>query len=89
MTGIGDRINTDPRLGRLANNGGPTFTHALFSDSPAIGAGDPNFIPPPEYDQRGPGFPRVMNGRIDIGSFEKQPQPRPRPTPHPRPTPPQ
>jgi hypothetical protein len=70
LTGIGDRINTDPRLGRLANNGGPTFTHALLSDSPAIGAGDPNFIPPPEYDQRGPGFPRVMNGRIDIGSFE-------------------
>jgi hypothetical protein len=24
------------------------------------------------YDQRGPGFPRVVNGKIDIGAFEVQ-----------------
>ena len=89
LTGLGDQINTDPLLGPLLNNGGPTLTHALFRGSPAIDAGDPNFHPPPSYDQRGPNFVRVFNGRIDIGSFEKQPQPRPRPTPHPRPTPPQ
>jgi len=42
--------------------------------SPAIDAGDPNFAPPPFSDQRGPGFNRVVNGRIDIGSFEVQTQ---------------
>jgi predicted outer membrane repeat protein len=28
LTGAGDQINTDPLLGPLQNNGGPTFTHA-------------------------------------------------------------
>src|SRR4029077_11837189 len=32
----GDQINTDPLLGPLQNNGGPTFTHALLPGSPAI-----------------------------------------------------
>ena len=72
LTGPGDQINTDPMLGPLQDNGGPTFTHALLPGSPAIDAGDPNFTPPPFYDQRGPGFDRVVNGRIDIGSFEVQ-----------------
>ena len=70
LTGPGDQINTDPRLGPLQDNGGPTLTHALLRGSPAIDAGDPSFTPPPFYDQRGPGFPRVIRGRIDIGSFE-------------------
>src|SRR5262249_53764702 len=47
LTGPGDQINTDPLLGPLQNNGGPTFTHALLPGSPAIDAGDPNFTPPP------------------------------------------
>ena len=34
--------------------------------------GDPNFVGPPDYDQRGPGFDRVRGGRIDVGSFEVQ-----------------
>ncbi len=72
LTGPGDQINTDPMLGPLQDNGGPTFTHALSPGSPAIDAGDPNFTPPPFYDQRGSSFPRVVNGRIDIGSFEVQ-----------------
>lgn len=58
-TALGDIL--DP----LADNGGPTETHALFPGSPALDAGDPGFTPPPYYDQRGPGFPRVMGGRID------------------------
>jgi Right handed beta helix region len=87
LTGPGDQINTDPLLGLLQNNGGPTFTHALLPGSPAIDAGDPNFTPPPLYDQRGCPFDRVFNGRIDIGSFEVQPPRRPCPTPRPRPTP--
>jgi hypothetical protein len=59
-------------LGPLQDNGGPTFTHALLTGSPAIDHGDPNFTSPPYYDQRGPGFARVVNGRIDIGAFEVQ-----------------
>jgi hypothetical protein len=80
FTGPGDQINTDPMLGPLQDNGGPTFTHALLSGSPAIDAGDPNFTPPPYYDQRGPDFWRVRNGRIDIGSFEVQAGATPTPT---------
>jgi hypothetical protein len=93
LTGPGDQINTDPMLGPLQDNGGPTFTHALLPGSPAIDAGDPSFTPPPSRDQRGCPFARVFNGRIDVGSFEAQPPSppcptRPRPTPHPRPSPP-
>jgi hypothetical protein len=73
LTAPGDQINTEPMLGPLQNNGGPTFTHALLTGSPAINAGNPNFTPPPSNDQRGPGYPRVNGGRIDIGSFEVQP----------------
>jgi len=91
LTGPGDQINTEPMLGPLRDNGGPTFTHELLAGSPAIDAGHPNFTPPPLYDQRGPDFWRVRNGRVDVGSFEAQTgtrPPRPRPTPHPRPSPP-
>jgi hypothetical protein len=97
LNGPGDQINTNPLLGPLQDNGGPTFTHELLAGSPAIDAGDPKFTPPPFYDQRGPDFWRIRNNRIDIGSFEVQngpavtptptPTPRPNPTPRPRPTP--
>ena len=30
LTGTGDQQNTDPKLGPLADNGGPTQTHALL-----------------------------------------------------------
>ena len=77
LTGIGDQINTDPRLGPLQYNGGPTYTHALLSGSPAINTGDPHFNPntfdpPLIYDQRGSPYARVVSGRIDIGAFEVQ-----------------
>jgi len=87
LTGPGDQINTDPMIGPLGDNGGPTLTHALLPGSPAINAGDPNFTPPPLYDQRGAPFVRVFNGRIDIGSFEVQPPRRATPAPRSRPTP--
>ena len=93
LNGPGDQINTDPMLGPLQDNGGPTFTHELLPGSPAIDAGDPYFTPPPLFDQRGPDLWRVRNDRIDIGSFEVQMgsatrvASRPRPTAHPRPTP--
>ena len=73
LSAAGDRININPMLSPLQDNGGPTLTHALLVGSPAIDAGDPNFTPPPLYDQRGPDHTRVYNGHIDIGSFEMQP----------------
>lgn len=84
LTGPGDQINTEPLLGPLQDNGGPTLTHALLPGSPAIDTGDPKFTPPPFHDQRGLGFDRVVNGRIDKGSVEVQgatPTATPTPTP--------
>lgn len=86
LTGPGDQINTDPLLGPLQDNGGPTFTHLPLLGSPAIDAGDPNFVAPPFRDQRGPCFHRVFGRRIDVGSVETQPRPRCA-TPAPRPSP--
>jgi hypothetical protein len=68
----GDITGQDPLLGPLQDNGGDTLTHALPEGSPAVNAGDPAFAPPPAYDQRGPGFWRVGDGRIDIGAYERQ-----------------
>ena len=53
----------------LANHGGPTATHALAGDSPAIDAGD-DTLASPENDQRGDGFHRVRGATVDIGSHE-------------------
>ena len=86
LTGPGDQINTDPLLGPLQDNGGPTFTHLPLLGSPAIDAGDPEFTRPPDHDQRGSCFYRVFGRRIDIGSVETQPRPR-CVTPAPRPIP--
>ena len=52
-----DTIHEDPRLLPLANNGGPTRTHALDQESPAIDRGNAvfnfsNFVPV-SCDQRG------------------------------------
>jgi hypothetical protein len=65
-----DLVNVNPQLGPLQNNGGPTQTMALLPGSPAIDAGDNANAP--AYDQRGPGFSRIINGTIDIGAFEVQ-----------------
>ncbi len=63
----GDLINTDPLLGPLANNGGPTQTQALLPGSPAIDAGSSD-CPPPATDQRG--VARPQGAACDIGAFE-------------------
>jgi len=76
--GSGNIFNNTPLLGPLADNGGPTQTHALLFGSPAIDAGDPAIVSPPSFDQRGSGFDRVRDGDaipgavIDIGAFELQ-----------------
>jgi hypothetical protein len=67
-----DILDVNPMLGPLDDNGGLTQTHALLAGSPAIDAGDPSPADPPMWDQRGPGFARVVNGRIDIGAYEVQ-----------------
>jgi hypothetical protein len=67
-----DLLDANPLLAPLADNGGPTMTMALLPGSPAIDAGDPNPTDPPAWDQRGTGFPRIVNGRIDIGAYEVQ-----------------
>ena len=63
-------VGIDPLLGPLQDNGGPTPTRLPLPGSPVIDAGDPAFVPPPAFDQRGEGYPRVVNGRIDIGAVE-------------------
>jgi hypothetical protein len=80
MTGLHNGVNgnqvgsasdpIDPVLGPLADNGGPTLTHALLPGSPAIDAGNNAYAT--DWDQRGPGYPRIVNGTIDIGAFEYQ-----------------
>lgn len=76
ITGSDNIIGQSANLGPLADNGGPTQTHALLPGSPAIDAGDPAAMAGvgnvPLFDQRGVGFDRVLNGRIDIGAFEVQ-----------------
>jgi hypothetical protein len=65
----GDTLFTDdPKLGPLADNGGPTLTHALRPTSPAIEAG--NNVTGVPVDQRGTGHARVIGASADIGAFE-------------------
>jgi hypothetical protein len=76
LNGPGDLPDTDPLLGPLQDNGGPTPTMALLPGSPAIDAGDN--ADAPDWDQRGEGFARVVgildpdNPVIDIGAYEVQ-----------------
>src|SRR5439155_14823696 len=78
LTDATDQINTDPLLGPLQDNGGPTFTHALLCGSPAIDQG--RNLGGLASDQRG--LPRVVDDPFlanatggdgtDIGAFERQ-----------------
>ena len=57
----------------LADNGGPTQTHALVAGSPAFDAGNNADVPGGiTTDQRGTGFDRIFNGTVDIGAYELQ-----------------
>jgi hypothetical protein len=75
VTGIitGNITGKDPKLNSLAHNGGPTKTHGLFPDSPAIDAGSAFGV---NTDQRGgqrpvdvPGIKNIADGS-DIGAYE-------------------
>lgn len=59
---------TNPLLGDLAENGGPTPTIALLSGSPAIDKIPSTNAPP--IDQRGKPRPEPTNGMSDIGAYE-------------------
>jgi hypothetical protein len=63
-----DLTKTNPRLGRLADNGGPTLTQIPLHGSRAIDAGVP--IATASTDQRG--FPRSQRTATDIGAVEVQ-----------------
>jgi CSLREA domain-containing protein len=67
LQGPGDRSGVDPRLGPLADHGGPTDTHAPLPGSPVLDAG--NNATCPTTDQRG--APRPQGGACDIGAYEQ------------------
>lgn len=78
FSGPGDRMKVpDLLLGPLADNGGPTLTHALLPGSPAIDAGTAAGCP--ATDQRG--YQRPADGDLDgmaacdIGAFEANASP--------------
>lgn len=74
----GNITGVQPALGPLADNGGPTRTMALDAASPAVGAGNVALATfnatPLQYDQRGTGFPRTLDGKVDMGAWQGQGQ---------------
>jgi hypothetical protein len=75
LTHAGDKPATNPLLGPLKDNGGPTETMALGLGSPAIDAGNPNGCSFPGLpfvltnDERG--ITRPKGTACDIGAFER------------------
>ena len=73
---VGGSVNglIDPKLFPLEFNEGDGDTHLPQPDSPVLNAGDQSAIAGnngiPNSDQRGVGFSRVRDGRIDIGAIE-------------------
>ncbi|MEX2236089.1 MAG: choice-of-anchor Q domain-containing protein [Dehalococcoidia bacterium] len=69
---LSDQPSTDPLLGPLQDNGGPTLTHALLAGSPALNKGDDTTCDDMntvnKRDQRG--IPRPQGNSCDIGAFE-------------------
>ena len=73
LNGPGDQKSTNPMLGPLQNNGGPTQTMALLAGSPAMLAGNPNGCTDGNgqlltTDQRG--VARPSSGPCDIGAYQ-------------------
>ena len=72
LSSLGDLVDANPLLGPLQNNQGPTLTHALLADSPAIDTGDNTDCP--LQDQRGAYRPADGDNDTekicDIGAYE-------------------
>jgi hypothetical protein len=68
VTGLlaSDLQGVSARLLPLRDNGGPTFTHGLACDSPAINSG--SSVGAPLFDQRG--VARPQGAAVDIGALE-------------------
>ena len=63
-----DTLTDDPLLLPLADNGGPTMTHAFDMTSVVLDAGsNPDGL---AFDQRGDGYRRELGAAADIGAFE-------------------
>lgn len=75
LGGPGDQSNLDPRLGLLADNGGPTRTHLPGPRSPALDRGPVAGCM--GADQRGVTRPRDADGSggalCDVGAVERRP----------------
>ncbi len=67
LIAAGDQPSTDPLLGALADNGGPTLTHALGGGSPAIDTALAGACP--ATDQRG--VARPLGAGCDVGAVEQ------------------
>jgi hypothetical protein len=68
LAGANNLYGVSPQLQPLAWNGGPTRTHALKTNSPAVDKGaNPLGL---TVDQRGVGYPRSLGLAADIGAFE-------------------
>ncbi|MBK8024193.1 MAG: CSLREA domain-containing protein [Chloroflexi bacterium] len=79
-------VGFDPQLGPLADNGGISWTHALLDGSLAINSGDNTSLDEAtlaldfngdgdqtdtlDTDQRGAGYPRILNPAVDMGAYE-------------------
>jgi CSLREA domain-containing protein len=68
FTDAGSKQNTDPKLGPLEDNGGPTDTLALPVGSPALDAG--TNVGCPVTDQRG--VTRPQGSSCDVGAYERE-----------------
>ncbi len=70
FTSTGDQENTDPSLGILQDNGGPTFTHAIADGSRALDTGDSSVCVGPDNDTDQRGSARPLGVSCDVGSYE-------------------
>ncbi|MCB9160300.1 MAG: right-handed parallel beta-helix repeat-containing protein [Caldilineaceae bacterium] len=89
----GNMVGQDPLLGPLTDNGcaveagvpsaaACVKTHALLAGSPALDAGSNDLAVDERSvalatDQRGAGYPRIVNSVVDMGAFERGDDPAP------------
>ncbi len=74
----GNILGQSAQLTPLGNYGGATQTRKLMANSPAIDAGSNALAvdgnnQPLTTDQRGAGFPRIINTTVDMGATERFP----------------